>query len=129
MLIQPFTAFSVYVSPTERSGGRGEPWSDDEIAATVTDYFDMLRAELEGRPYVKAEHFRALGKQLNGRTKGAIEQKHMNISAILQELGRPFISGYKPLKNYQHALRNAVEQQAKSTAWLPYVDTRRTGAR
>jgi hypothetical protein len=129
VLIQRFTAFSVYVSPPERPGGRGQPWSDDEIAATVDDYFEMLRAELEGRPYVKAEHFRAIGKRLNGRTKGAIEQKHMNISAILQELGRPFINGYKPLKNYQQALKLAVESQVTRAPWLPQTDVRGTKIR
>jgi hypothetical protein len=31
----------------------GTPWQDDELDAIVTDYFDMLEAELSGRPNVK----------------------------------------------------------------------------
>ena len=118
MLIQRVELFCLYVSAPERPGGRGLPWSDDEIAATAHDYFEMLRAELEGAPYVKAEHSRALAKQLNGRTKAAIEQKHMNISAILKELGFPHIHGYKPLGNYQRALKTAVEKMLARAEWL-----------
>lgn len=129
MLIQEFVRFALHVSPPDRPGGRGEPWTEDEVSAAVRDYFDMLHAELDGRPYVKAEHFRALGKQLNGRTKGAIEQKHMNISAILQELGYPSIDGYKPLKNYQQILKAAVEDRIRQSAWLPRADGRRRGTR
>jgi hypothetical protein len=115
-----------FVSPTERSGGRGEAWSEGEVTLIVADYLEMLRAEVEGRRYVKADHWRALGPQLNSRTKGAIEQKHMNISAILQELGYPFIAGYKPLRNYQRLLREKVEEQAARASWLPRTDAGRT---
>lgn len=121
--------FALYVSPPDRAGGRGQPWSDDEVAATVDDYFEMLRAELDGRPYVKAEHSRALMQRLDGRTKAAIEQKHMNISAILRELGHPFINGYKPLPNYQALLRQAVEARVKQSAWLPATDAARRPSR
>jgi hypothetical protein len=129
VLIQEFVRFAPHVSPADRPGGRGEPWSESEVTATVQDYFDMLHAELDGRPYVKAEHFRALGKQLNGRTKGAIEQKHMNISAILQELGYPFINGYRPFRNYQQLLKTAVEDRIRQSAWLPRADIRPSGSR
>ncbi len=42
------------------------------------------------------------------RSDGAIERKHQNISAILIELGFPYISGYKPLRNYQRLLYDIV---------------------
>ena len=129
MLIQRAIQFALYALPVDRGGGRGEPWNDDEVLATVRDYFDMLRLELDGRPYVKAEHSRELARVLNGRTKGAIEQKHMNISAILQELGYPYINGYKPLKNYQQLLKQTVEEQIRLLPWLPRADVRRTGSR
>jgi hypothetical protein len=35
-----------------------------------------------------------------GRSKGVVERKHQNMSAILIELGLPHIEGYKPLGNY-----------------------------
>jgi hypothetical protein len=72
----------------------GNDWNDDELDAIVADYFDMLTADLTGRPYVKSRHRAALMAQI-GRSDGSIEFKHQNISAVLEELGAPWISGYK----------------------------------
>ena len=83
-------------------------WSDGEIHAIVDDYFDMLRHEQAGLPYNKSEHRRALMNKI-GRSKGSIESKHMNISAVLAELSLPYINGYKPYSHYQTALFAAVE--------------------
>lgn len=83
-------------------------WSHLEVEATVESYFQMLSAELRGQPYSKAEHRRRLLPLLNNRTEGAIELKHGNISAILIELGFPWIGGYKPFSNYQDLLRQVV---------------------
>lgn len=86
-------------------------WSREEVEATVSDYFDMLERELRGEVYSKAEHNRNLQKLLEDRTKGAVERKHQNISAVLIELGYPYIDGYKPLRNYQNLLREVVEER------------------
>jgi hypothetical protein len=40
-------------------------WSKEEVILIVNDYFDMLRKELEGLSYNKAEHRRNLGPLLN----------------------------------------------------------------
>lgn len=68
----------------------------------------MLHAELSGTPYNKAERRRQLLPLLNDRSEQSIEFKHANISAILIELGRPYISGYKPRSNYQELLLEVV---------------------
>jgi hypothetical protein len=86
-------------------------WSLEEVEATVSDYFDMLTKELCTEPFNKADHNRNLQKLLHVRTKGAIERKHQNISAVLIELGYPYIDGYKPLANYQGILRNVIEDR------------------
>jgi hypothetical protein len=78
----------------------GSDWSDGELDLIVADYFAMLRAEQDGDPYAKAAHRRALMEQI-GRTKRSVEFKHMNISAVLRELGIPWIDGYKPKTHYQ----------------------------
>ena len=80
------------------------PWSESEVEAAVADYFDMLRSELTGCPYNKTEHRRALLEQLDNRSHGSIERKHQNISAVLIEMGMPYVDGYKPLSNYQRAI-------------------------
>ena len=68
----------------------------------------MLEHEQTGRSFIKSEHRRALMETI-GRSKGSIERKHMNISAVMVVLGLPFITGYKPYAHYQRALFEAVE--------------------
>ena len=91
-------------------------WSRDEVDATVADYFEMLAAELAGAPYSKAEHRRGLQTRLDGRTKGAVEFKHGNISAVLCQMGLPYIIGYKPAPHYQGLLADAVHEVVRARA-------------
>jgi hypothetical protein len=88
---------------------KGEHWSEREVALVVADYFDMLRKELFGQPFNKTEHRRALQPQLAGRSKGSIEFKHENISAVLVKRGLPYINGYKPRGHLQALLAEAVD--------------------
>ena len=87
----------------------GIDWTDEEVDVVVADYFDMLGHELAGHPYVKADRNRALQK-ITGRSKGSIEFKHQNITAVLIRLGLPWIRGYKPMANFQRALLDGVER-------------------
>ena len=87
----------------------GADWTDGEIDLIVADYFAMLKLEILGGPYVKARRNAEL-QTLTGRSKGSIEFKHQNISAILLELGLPWIRGYKPMSNYQNKLVERIEQ-------------------
>jgi Domain of unknown function (DUF3883) len=91
------------------AGREGADWSADEVAILLADYFLMLADELAGRPYSKAEHFRGVMSMI-GRSKGSIEFKHMNVSAVLDEIGLPWIQGYKPRAHYQDSLADAVSQ-------------------
>lgn len=103
---------SSFFTPPDRSSQcevrMGEDWSPEEVAATVADYFIMLNHELRGEPFSKREHNRHLQLLLRGRSTGAIEFKHANISAVLSELGMPYIEGYKPRSNYQELLADEV---------------------
>ena len=87
----------------------GSDWNAEELDAIVADYFAMLADELAGRPYVKSHHNAALREKI-GRTAGSVERKHMNISAVLVELGLPTIDGYKPFSNFQDALGRTIER-------------------
>lgn len=87
----------------------GRPWDDAELDAIVEDYFAMLDAELEGRPFVKSHHSKDLMERI-GRTHRSVEFKHQNISAVLDELGMPWIEGYKPKRNYQNAIFDAIDR-------------------
>src|SRR4051812_28942633 len=88
----------------------GGDWTRLEAEATIADYLSMLSAELRNEPYNKAEHNRNL-HTLIGRTRGAIERKHQNVSAVLRELEMPWLDGYKPLGNYQELLREVIVEQ------------------
>lgn len=88
---------------------QGEDWSLQEVRATVLDYMAMLKLELAGQAYNKSAHRRALLARLAGRSDGAVELKHQNISAVLRDLGYFWIPGYKPRSNYQGILATEVE--------------------
>jgi hypothetical protein len=96
----------------------GQSWSREEVEAVVTDYFSMLQAELQRKPYNKSEHRRELRRLLNNRSDGSIERKHQNISAILIEAHFPSIPGYKPLFNYQSLLADGVLERIDEDASL-----------
>src|SRR5271163_3261005 len=99
----------------------GITWRDDELDAIIADYFSMLDAELSGRPYVKARHSADLMERI-GRTHRSVEFKHQNISAVLDELGMPWIPGYKPKRNYQNAIFDAIDRYlTKHPAILDYA--------
>ena len=96
-------------------------WSPEEVEATVSDYFEMLAMELRGQPFNKAERNRNLLNLLNQRSRGAIERKHQNISAVLIELGYPYIDGYKPLFNFQDLLYSIVDERLKGATRLHHA--------
>ena len=85
----------------------GEDWTADEIDTVVRSYEKMLEAELSGLPMVKADEERRL-MGLLGRSRGSVEYKLENVSAVLNENGLPWIFGFKPARNYQRQLREPV---------------------
>ena len=93
-------------------------WSRLEVEATVADYFDMWSKELRHERYNKSAHNKALQGLLNGRNHGAIEFKHANISAVLIEMGLPYVDGYKPRGNYQELLREIIAERLAANLHL-----------
>lgn len=91
-------------------GRAGMPWLEDELEAVVTSYMEMLRAELQGKPYVKAD-FNLRVRELTGRTHGSVERKFQNIGAVMIGFGAYFVDGYKPLSNVQNSLRETVRER------------------
>lgn len=90
-----------------REGGH---WSRIEVEAAVAAYGEMLRLELLGAQFNKKQRNLALQKII-GRNAGAIEFKHQNISAILNNAKFPYIIGYKPRGNFQGLLDEVVTEQ------------------
>lgn len=77
----------------------GTDWTADEVAVLVGSYFLMLAEERAGRDYNKSEYRRGVIAAI-GRKPGSIERKLQNVSAVLDEIGIPWIQGYKPLPHY-----------------------------
>ncbi|WP_296514494.1 DUF3883 domain-containing protein [Phenylobacterium sp.] len=94
----------------------GGDWTDAENDRIVASYFDMLVEDLAKRPYNKAAFNRALQVQLPARSRGAIEWKLQNISAILREMSEDWIPGYKPAVDFQESLIDAVIRHPKRKA-------------
>ena len=91
----------------------GIDWTREEVEVVVTDYFEMLKLQLSGIPYNKSAHRRQILPLLDNRTHGAIERKHGNISAVLIQLGRTYISGYKPYPSFQKLLKQVILERIK----------------
>lgn len=99
----------------------GDDWTELEVEACVADYLHMLTLELSGQTFNKSEHRRGLSKKLSARSDASIELKHRNISAVLRDIGCPWISGYKPLPHYQQLLVSITAEQVRSNALLDQV--------
>ncbi len=89
-------------------------WSLEEVEAIVADYLQMLTLELSGQTYNKTEHRRHLQAKLNNRSDASVKFKHGNISAVMINLGFPYIRGYKPRSNYQNQLTEVVAAQIQT---------------
>ena len=68
--------------------GEHDDWTDQELDLIVADYFLMLNDEAAGVPFNKAQHNRLLRNNIS-RSRGAVEFKHQNISAVLEKLCLP----------------------------------------
>lgn len=84
-----------------------DDWSREQVEAAVADYLGMLAMELREQDYNKADRNRQL-QLVTGRSRGSIERKHQNISAVMIAQGFPYVGGYKPLGHAQKLLRDVV---------------------
>lgn len=91
----------------------GTIWSPLEVESVVATYFEMLQLELAGTTYVKQAFIRR-EIEIAGRSRGSVEFKFQNISAVLLERELPFIDGYKPSANFQTILAEAVDRRLAS---------------
>ncbi len=112
--------FDLVDANTPLSSSNERAWTRHENVLIVADYLEMLVKELSGQTYNKAERARNLMPRLNERSKGSIEFKRANISAVMIELGYPSVSGYKPRPNFQR--EGLVDIVAEQVAHLPMLD-------
>lgn len=84
-------------------------WTDEENDLLVADYFEMLKLDENGQSFNKTARRRELAVYVP-RSSKSIERKQQNVSAILENLGRDYVSGLKPLHNKQSSLQDAVQR-------------------
>ena len=90
---------------------QGAEWSEAELEASVDAYLAMLKSEIAGIPYVKSKINAELRKgPLSTRTKGSVEFRMQNISAVMQELGITWIKGYKPAANVGEQVKANIKR-------------------
>ncbi|GAA3530761.1 hypothetical protein GCM10022234_29960 [Aeromicrobium panaciterrae] len=99
----------------------GTDWSGAEIERVVSTYMGMLGAEMKSEPYVKAVAIRSVSDS-TGRSRGSVEFKFANISAVLDEMGLRFVAGYKPRPNYQAQLRAGVADFVRRESMTAFGD-------
>lgn len=100
-----------------------QEWTRAEVEAIVADYLRMLNLELAGQAFNKASHRRLLRMKIQHRSDSSIEFKHGNISAVLIDLGYPYIRGYQPRSNFQSLLHDVVADQLSIASGLDALAT------
>jgi 5-methylcytosine-specific restriction protein A len=78
----------------------GTKWTDTELRACVDEYASAVKAGglhtfIEKDSYLTS----ALKNGLEDRGAGAVGRRMSNISAVLDEKGKPYVLGWKPLRN------------------------------
>lgn len=89
---------------------RPEPWTHEQNAVTVQGYLGMLSAELRGEKFVKKAVYEDIAQEI-GKGPKSVEFKFANISAVLQELDLPWVTGLAPRVNFQATLVDEVVEQ------------------
>ena len=73
-------------------------WSDAELEASVRSYLEMKDKELKGIKFTKVDYYRDLSRKF-GRSEKSFEYRMQNISFVISQLGREWVTGLKPAKN------------------------------
>ena len=82
-------------------------WTPEHVEQMLALYFAFLANQQNGVAYQKAASIRELAAK-QGRSKGSIEAKMMNVSAVLDQAGKEWVTGFKPLSNFNRALADQV---------------------
>ncbi|RON23930.1 HNH endonuclease signature motif containing protein [Pseudomonas lini] len=84
-------------------------WSDSELEAAVDAYLKMLELEQNGQKFNKAQENRLLRQgKLAERTEGSVEFRMLNISTVLERMGRKRINGYKSAPHVGSNVENSI---------------------
>lgn len=103
-------------------------WTYLEFEESVKAYLWMLDKEQRGEVYIKKKVNQSLREGvLCKRTSGAIEYRMENISSVLNELGLPWIEGYKPHGHVGSNAKKIILGILRDLNFLPDVDFKGQG--
>jgi hypothetical protein len=87
-----------------------DAWTSNEIKLIVRAYLGMLADHAAGRPINKAAVTREISRA-TGRSPGSVQFKLQNASAVLSDMGEPWIPGLMPRSHYQGALSEHLRER------------------
>ncbi|WP_448695586.1 HNH endonuclease [Pseudomonas moraviensis] len=99
---------------------KNSEWSTSELEAAVDAYLKMMAMEEKGQKINKAYENRLLrAGVLAGRTVGSVEYRMLNISTVLERMGRGRIDGYKSLPHVGSNIESHIREALASRGVLP----------
>lgn len=88
---------------------KNSDWSEPELQAAVDAYLRMWSLELGNQKFNKALENRLLRQgALAARSEGSVEFRMLNISTVLDRMGKGRINGYKPAPHVGTNVENAI---------------------
>lgn len=85
-------------------------WTQFEIDASVRQYLMMLDLQEDGQDFNKSKVNQLLRTaELASRTRGSVEYRMQNISAVMDSLGKKFLIGYKPARNVGSGVEKMIK--------------------
>jgi len=99
-------------------------WTEDETASLVALYDRMIQLQRADSLGVGKQHNKAklirdwIEKHAPGRSKGSVECKLMNISAVCLKMDLAVVEGFKALPNCSRDLNEAVLNYVRKHGWV-----------
>ena len=88
-----------------------DEWSDEELEIAVKQYWKAVRQKGTEREVDRAALIKgALRSGLSPRGTGSVSQRMCNISAVLEANGKPWVLGWKPLRNVGSGVTPRIEE-------------------
>jgi hypothetical protein len=98
----------VMAKDADKSERDHQPWTDDEVRASVVAYLAMLQQFRDGAKVAKKRVYAELAKRF-GRTEKSFEYRMQNISYVLALVGRTWLPGLRPAKNIGSTIATKIE--------------------
>ena len=84
-------------------------WNDQELLDAVKAYVEMQNKESSGQQFIKTHYYKLLAEKY-GRTEKSFEYRMQNISFVLQNMGKKWLTGLKPAKNVGTHIADKIEK-------------------